>query len=965
MGNLYIADEGNDSIRRVAISGSSVQVTTLTGSRKAGYTDGGLDIAQFRSPQGIAFAGALWISDSANDAIRRIDAQVTIVGIDPHTGAASGGTEVHVLGSGFVPGATQVMFGSDAATTVAYVSSAELLVTAPAVTGIVDVTVTTPGGSATLPSAYSTVPPPAIATIAPRKGAAAGGQAVVITGTNFMAGITVTFGSSAAVGVTITSGNSLTAIAPPGSGTVGVTVTTEGGTASQSAAFTYFAPPVIDQFSPASGAVGTTVTITGSNFDVDPGATTVALGTLQVPITSIAPARIVVSIPATAATSRMTVTSTGGSAQTATSFTVTVPPPPGPPDPTSIATPVDIHSVADFNSTIQFLYTGPNAIQTGVTPGAIINTFASVIRGQVLTDGGAPLSDVRVAVHARPEFGSTVTRADGRYDLVVNGGTTFAVDFTKGGFITAQRDAHVERGDFAATADVMLIAYDAQATAIVAGGDLLQVARGSQVVDGDGARQATLLFAAGTAATMTLPNGTTQVLQTLTVRATEYTVGANGPKRMPAVLPAQTGYTYAAEFSVDEAVTAGATEVQFSKPVATYVDNFLHFPTGTVVPSGYYDRRAAAWVPSDNGRVIAVLSVSNGLADLDTDGDGAADNGLGIDDAERLQLASLYPAGQTLWRVPITHFTTWDYNWTASPPDDAIAPGATPGSGANPDGKDMTPSTETTKDDACKASGSIIECENQTLGEEVPITGTPFSLHYESDRMAGRDTRFAVRVPLTPHVMPASMTAVEVKVTVAGRTITRSYAPAPDLADRIVWDGVDAYGRTLQGSRPATVEVSYIYPAIYRLPGDATRAWASVTGLGVSVGVPARNTISISRSWNVRLGGWRNPKDDFGGWTISPQHTYDWLSKTILGGDGERRTGVTAVGNGIAGIQSFGSTQPSTIAYGPDGSLYIGDRLAIRRVMPNASTSTVVISLTGAAPTSIAVDREGNIYYSQ
>lgn len=41
------------------------------------------------------------------------------------------------------------------------------------------------------------------------------------------------------------------------------------------------------------------------------------------------------------------------------------------------------------------------------------------------------------------------------------------------------------------------------------------------------------------------------------------------------------------------------------------------------------------------------------------------------------------------------------------------------------------------EDAVCTAAGSVIGCENQSLGEVVPITGTPFRLHYQSDRVAG------------------------------------------------------------------------------------------------------------------------------------------------------------------------------------------------------------------------------------
>ena len=113
---------------------------------------------------------------------------------------------------------------------------------------------------------------------------------------------------------------------------------------------------------------------------------------------------------------------------------------------------------------------------------------------------------------------------------------------------------------------------------------------------------------------------------------------------------------------MDEAVAAGAKEVKFSKPVLSYVENFLGFPVGEAVPAGYYDRTLGAWVPSDNGRVIAVLSVTGGLADLDVNGsrvpaDLAVLNALGITDDERRQLSALYQPGQSLWRVPVSHFT--------------------------------------------------------------------------------------------------------------------------------------------------------------------------------------------------------------------------------------------------------------------------------------------------------------------
>src|SRR5690606_20427059 len=111
---------------------------------------------------------------------------------------------------------------------------------------------------------------------------------------------------------------------------------------------------------------------------------------------------------------------------------------------------------------------------------------------------------------------------------------------------------------------------------------------------------------------------------------------------------------------------------------------------------------------------------------VDTDGDGVADN-QGIDAAERAKLAQLYAPGTELWRAEIDHFTPWDYNWPYGLPDGAEGP-----DGDDPDGDDPP------GDDRCNEGGSIILCESQVLGERAAITGTPFELVYQSDRVPGR-----------------------------------------------------------------------------------------------------------------------------------------------------------------------------------------------------------------------------------
>lgn len=77
-GTLYVADSGNHAIRRVTADG---QVTTLAGDGQPGDRDGPAAQARFQSPMGIAVGpdGRVYVADTFNDRIRVItpDGQVT------------------------------------------------------------------------------------------------------------------------------------------------------------------------------------------------------------------------------------------------------------------------------------------------------------------------------------------------------------------------------------------------------------------------------------------------------------------------------------------------------------------------------------------------------------------------------------------------------------------------------------------------------------------------------------------------------------------------------------------------------------------------------------------------------------------------------------------------------------------------------------------------------------------------
>ncbi len=72
-GNLYIADQFNHRIRKIDSAG---EVTTLAGTGMfGGYVDGGVATAEFNRPVGIAIdnAGNLYVADNGNNRIRKID----------------------------------------------------------------------------------------------------------------------------------------------------------------------------------------------------------------------------------------------------------------------------------------------------------------------------------------------------------------------------------------------------------------------------------------------------------------------------------------------------------------------------------------------------------------------------------------------------------------------------------------------------------------------------------------------------------------------------------------------------------------------------------------------------------------------------------------------------------------------------------------------------------------------------
>jgi len=249
----------------------------------------------------------------------------TVSTIVPSSGPTSGGTTVTITGTN-LGSTTAVTFGGTAATSFTVGSATQVTATTPVhAAGAVDVVVTTSGGAATSTAGFTFVAPmPTIASVAPSSGSTLGGTTVTITGANLSGATAATFGGTPVTSLTVISAAQVRVTTPDhAAGAVDVAVTTPGGTATKTAAFTFVAPtPTIATVAPASGSTlgGTVVTITGTNLA---GASTVAFGgTAATSFTVDSATQVTATTPAHAAGAvNVAVTTPGGTATRTGGFT--------------------------------------------------------------------------------------------------------------------------------------------------------------------------------------------------------------------------------------------------------------------------------------------------------------------------------------------------------------------------------------------------------------------------------------------------------------------------------------------------------------------------------------------------------------------------------------------------------------------------------------------------------------------
>jgi RHS repeat-associated protein len=347
--------------------------------------------------------------------------------------------------------------------------------------------------------------------------------------------------------------------------------------------------------------------------------------------------------------------------------------------------------------------------------------------------------------------------------------------------------------------------------------------------------------------------------------------------------------------------------------------------------------------------------------------EGSALSDLGITEAERQRLVTLFAPGKSFWRTPVSHFTPWDCNWPYGPPNDAEPPR-------------QEPEKEKPEDKPDCQKGSIIDCQNQALGESLAVVGTPFQLNYRSDRVPGRRTSHTLQIPLSGASVPPSLRRIQLEIEVAGQFLSQSFPPAPKQTHTFEWNGRDGYGRLLQGQWPVKIRIGYVYSLIYQQPTAFYQSFGRLSGVPLSGDRGARE-LTLWQNQTRVVGEWNVPPVSLGGWTLDVHHAYDPASQTLYLGHGERRaTGLmeskpsvsTVAGNGTPGDTGDGEPatrarlwNPRDVAFAPDGSMYIADTLnnRIRRVGPDGRMSTVPGS-EEHQPHYVEVGPDGSVYVS-
>lgn len=682
---------------------------------------------------------------------------------------------------------------------------------------------------------------------------------------------------------------------------------------------------------------------------------------------------------------------------------------------TASVPPLDRGAVTNVYDGMAFLLDPARGLQWGFTPGVFTQDRAAVIRGRVYHAGGGVLDQVEISVLNHAEFGRTRSRVatgtntpTGNYEIMVNGGGPLVLRFSRAGFFDVERRIEVPWNQWLAMPEVAMTPRPAgwPATGCVAN------SAGSGVLgwgpnstgDGRGNRRTGFFIPSATSAAGDA---------SFRLCAAEYTVASPGPfdreRMMPGDLTATTSYTYASEVEVygdtTPASLIGAPTFTNGAGNRVYqylvVDGALSMPPGTVIPNGSFSRSTGEWLPDPDGVVFHVIRTPSFSIDSEP---GTTDDNIDWAPGELAAIeadTANLPHNAVVWRVPRTHFSPIDLNLRA-----LLNAFFNPfGAGANPNDQG-----------SCRMH-SIIGCEAGSLGEVVPLRGTPFALRYQSDHQWGFRTAYTARFQLDDDGLAdgtaptSALSRVRVTLEIAGRRLPDNGALAPGLVvtaaswtpavltqlRTIEWDGLDAYGRIFQGPQVGYLRYDYEYDgAAYRPPATpapsgsevctlssycqdtfgagsvcmsnrCTRASSFASPVDVSADISATGRATISYTRRVTLGVVDDERRGFLGWGLSEHHLFDPATSTVHFADGSRRSSESTgrFSEVVSGTYLGGTLAPRAVTVGADGDAYFvageGSTLRIYR-LPRAGGTPVLLTTTVTernaltSPTHLAID---------
>lgn len=307
---------------------SVVNGTTLTFDVPAGATSGPIAIT---TPGGTATSTTAFTVTVPNP-------MPTIASLAPATAiAGSGAFSLTLNGTGFLSSSVVSFNGTALVTTLISPTQLTAAVSAAAVAtaGSYPVLVTNPapGGGASAAATFTvTVPVPTITSFTPASGPV--GTTVTVTGTNLAAASSATLNGLAVSAFVALNATSVQFAVPTGATSGPIAVTTPGGIATSTTAFTVtptIVTPTLASLTPNSQVVNgpaVSVTISGTGFTT---ASTVNFNGTTYAQTNSTATSLVVMLPAAALTTigsfPLTVTNTAGTSN-ALSFSVTAPPAP-------------------------------------------------------------------------------------------------------------------------------------------------------------------------------------------------------------------------------------------------------------------------------------------------------------------------------------------------------------------------------------------------------------------------------------------------------------------------------------------------------------------------------------------------------------------------------------------------------------------------------------------------------------